>query len=60
MEVCSNRNNFTLLAPEVVHLSIAPSRTYLTTRRFLEVIELIYETLIKVVLTDDTDGYRGD
>ena len=42
---------------EVVHLSVAPPRNYLTTRRFLDEIDPIYGTLPEVLLTDDASGY---
>ena len=42
---------------EVVHLGVAPSRNYLTTRRFLEEIEDLYGGLPEVVITDGATGY---
>ena len=42
---------------EVVHLGVAPSRNYLTTRRFLEEIEALYGELPEVVITDAASGY---
>ena len=42
---------------EVVHLGVAPSRNYLTTRRFLEEIEALYDDLSEVVITDGATGY---
>jgi len=42
---------------EVVHLGVAPSRNYLTTRWFLEEIEELYGELPEVVITDGARGY---
>jgi hypothetical protein len=42
---------------EVVHLGVAPSRNYLTTRRFLEEIEELYGDHPEVVISDGTTGY---
>jgi transposase-like protein len=42
---------------EVVHLGVAPSRNYLTTRRFLEEIEELYGDLPKEVITGGATGY---
>jgi transposase-like protein len=42
---------------EVVHLSVALSRNYLTTRRFLEEIEDLYSELPDTVITDGARGY---
>lgn len=42
---------------EVVHLGVAPSRNYLTTRRFLEEIEALYGNLPEVVITDGVTGH---
>ena len=42
---------------EVVHLSVAPSRNYFTTRRFLTELEAIYGTLPETVITDAASGY---
>jgi transposase-like protein len=46
---------FAALAPqarEVVHLSVAPPRNYLTTRRFFREIEALYGALSEIVITD--------
>ena len=42
---------------EAVHFGVAPSRNYLTTRRFFEEIEALYDDLPEVVVTDGATGY---
>lgn len=42
---------------EVVHLDVAPTRNYLTTRRFFEGIRAIYGQLPAVVITDAAREY---
>ncbi len=42
---------------EVIHLSVYPSKSYLTTRLFLAEIEPLCGTLLKTVLIDEAREY---
>ena len=42
---------------EIVHLGVAPSRNYLTTRRFPREIEELYGGLPEIAITDEATGY---